>query len=197
MGAALRQRAINPHGICLWFTGLSGAGKSTTANVVLRMLTERGRTTTLLDGDQVRTTFWRDLGFSKADRDANVMRVAELARTICDAGEVTVCALISPYAEARGRARRLIGSDRFVEIFVDTPLDVCEQRDPKGLYARARRGEIRGVTGIDAPYEAPAAPDLVISTERTVEENAAIVVRLVDEHAARCNGARSIRSDGL
>jgi len=149
-------------GATVWFTGLSGSGKSSVAVEVERALVARGRPAYLLDGDNVRHGLNADLGFSGADRTENVRRIGEVARLFADAGVVALVPVISPYRSDRDRARAIheaVGL-RFVEVFVDTPLAVCEQRDPKGLYAKARAGQITGFTGIDDPYEAPERPDL-------------------------------------
>jgi bifunctional enzyme CysN/CysC len=149
-------------GVTVWFTGLSGSGKSTVAVEVERAVVAAGRAAYLLDGDNVRHGLNADLGFSAADRAENIRRIGEVARLFADAGVVALVPVISPYRADRDRARAIheaVGL-RFVEVFVDTPLEVCEARDPKGLYAKARAGEIRGFTGIDDPYEAPEHPDL-------------------------------------
>jgi bifunctional enzyme CysN/CysC len=148
-------------GATVWLTGLSGSGKSTIAVELERQLIEAGRPCYLLDGDNIRHGLNGDLGFSAADRDENVRRVAHVARLFADAGLVAIVPVISPYRRARESARRLHDEAGlpFVEVFVDTPLELCEQRDPKGLYARARAGEITGMTGIDDPYEAPSTPE--------------------------------------
>ncbi len=160
-------------GVCVWFTGLSGSGKSTTAEALTVLLLERARQVTLLDGDVVRTHLSRGLGFSKEDRDTNIRRIGFVAAEIVRHGGTVVCAAISPYRATRNEVRAMVGGDRLVEVFMDTPLLVCEQRDPKGMYARARRGEIRGWTGIDDPYEAPEAPELALDTiEHDVASNA-------------------------
>ncbi|MCH7588148.1 MAG: bifunctional sulfate adenylyltransferase/adenylylsulfate kinase [Chloroflexi bacterium] len=164
-------------GLCLWFTGLSGAGKSTTAEIVTTLLQERGRQITLLDGDVVRTHLSKGLGFSKEDRDINIRRIGFVASEIVRHGGLVICAAVSPYRAARNDVRNRIGSDHFVEIFVDTPLEVCEQRDVKGLYSKARRGEIKGFTGIDDPYEAPNNPEIHLDTvAHDAEENARSIV---------------------
>lgn len=148
----------------VWFTGLSGSGKSTVAAAVERQLLEQQRPAYLLDGDNLRHGLNGDLGFSADDRDENVRRASEVARLFADAGLVSLVPLISPYRSGRDRARELHDAAdlRFVEVFVDTPIELCEQRDPKGLYAKARAGEISGFTGIDDPYEAPLSPELVL-----------------------------------
>ncbi|MCD6290843.1 MAG: bifunctional sulfate adenylyltransferase/adenylylsulfate kinase [Anaerolineae bacterium] len=164
-------------GVCIWFTGLSGAGKSTTAEVLTQLLMEHGRQVTLLDGDVVRTHLSKGLGFSKEDRDTNIRRIGFVASEVVKHGGVAVCAAVSPYRATRNDVRRMVGSDRFVEVFVDTPLEVCEQRDHKGLYAKARRGEIKGFTGIDDPYEAPLNPEVRLDTvNHTPEENARMIL---------------------
>jgi bifunctional enzyme CysN/CysC len=159
-----RAGALGHRGATIWFTGLSGSGKSTVAAACERLLVADGRPAYLLDGDNLRHGLNGDLGFSAADRDENVRRVAEVARLFADAGVVALVPLISPYRAARDGARALheVAGVPFYEVFVDTPLEVCEERDPKGLYAKARAGELTGMTGIDDPYEAPESPDLVI-----------------------------------
>jgi sulfate adenylyltransferase len=151
-------------GVCIWFTGLSGAGKSTTAEVITERLLEHGRQVTLLDGDVVRTHLSKGLGFGKEDRDTNIRRIGFVAAEIVRHGGIAVCAAISPYRAARNEVRQMVGVEHFVEVFVDTPLEECERRDAKGMYAAARRGEITGWTGIDDPYEVPEHPDLVLDT---------------------------------
>jgi sulfate adenylyltransferase len=151
-------------GVCVWLTGLSGAGKSTIAEALVARLRADGERVSLLDGDALRASISRDLGFSKADRETHVLRVAAIARERVDRDGYVVCALISPYRSMRTRAREMIAPYRFVEVFVDTPLEVCERRDPKGLYARARRGEIGQMTGVSDPYEPPMAPHLILET---------------------------------
>jgi sulfate adenylyltransferase len=174
--AAILAQAHPPthqRGFCLWFTGLSGAGKSTIANILIIKLLENGRQVTLLDGDVVRTHLSRGLGFSKEDRDINIRRIGFVASEIVRHRGAVVCAAVSPYRATRNECRSMIGSDRFIEIFVDTPLEVCEERDTKGLYALARAGKIRNFTGIDDPYEPPANPEIVIGgVQSSAEENA-------------------------
>ena len=166
-------------GVCVWFTGLSGAGKSTTAERLTTLLLEHGRSVvTLLDGDVVRTHLSKGLGFSREDRDTNVRRVGFVASEVVRHGGAVVCALVSPYRATRDEVRALIGGDRFIEVFVDTPLEVCERRDVKGLYTKARRGEVTGFTGIDDPYEPPVDPAVTLDTvSNNVEINARIVLR--------------------
>ncbi len=163
----------NKQGLCLWFTGLSGSGKSTIAGALAAMLLEHGRQLTMLDGDVVRTHLSKGLGFSKEDRDINILRIGFVAGEIVRHNGTVMCAAISPYRSTRNEARNMVGSEHFIEIFVDTPLELCEQRDVKGLYARARRGEIKGFTGIDDPYEEPLNPEVAVKTVgNTPESNA-------------------------
>ncbi|WP_269469256.1 adenylyl-sulfate kinase [Cupriavidus taiwanensis] len=150
-----RERLNGHKGRVIWFTGLSGSGKSTLANALEVELHSRRMRTYLLDGDNVRRGLNRDLGFSMADRIENIRRIAEVARLMMDAGLVVITALISPFKRERAMARELIGADRFLEVHVCTPLEICEQRDVKGLYKKARAGEISDMTGIDSPYEPP------------------------------------------
>jgi sulfate adenylyltransferase len=160
-------------GACVWFTGLSGAGKSTTAEILTVLLQERGRQVTLLDGDVVRTHLSKGLGFSREDRDINIRRIGFVASEIVRHGGLVICSAISPYRATRNDVRNMVGSEHFVEVFVDTPLEVCESRDRKGLYAKARRGEIQGFTGIDDPYEAPVDPEIALDTvAHSPDENA-------------------------
>ena len=164
-------------GVCIWFTGLSGAGKSTTAEVLTAKLLELGRRVTLLDGDVVRTHLSKGLGFSKEDRDTNVRRIGFVASEIVRHGGIALCSLVSPYRATRNDVRNMFAPDQFIEVFVNTPLAVCEERDPKGIYARMRRGEISGVTGIDDPYEPPENPEMVIDTvSRAARENALLIL---------------------
>ncbi len=159
-------------GVCIWFTGLSGAGKSTTAEALALRLTERGRRVSLLDGDVVRQNLSRGLGFSKQDRDLNVRRIGYVASEVVLHGGIAICAAVSPYRESRDAVRSFFGADRFIEVFIDTPLEVCESRDKKGLYAKARRGEIEQFTGISDPYEAPLEAELTLeTTDHEVEAN--------------------------
>ena len=170
-------------GVCIWFTGLSGSGKSTTAEVLTQLLLEHGRQVTMLDGDVVRTHLSKGLGFSKEDRDINIRRIGFVAAEILRHRGTAVCAVISPYRVTRDEVRNMVGKDNFVEVFMDTPLEVCEARDTKGMYARARRGEIKGFTGIDDPYEAPLHPELRLdTTTHTPEENAHQILDLLIRH---------------
>jgi bifunctional enzyme CysN/CysC len=179
---AARSNLLGQKPAVLWFTGLSGAGKSTIANLVEKKLHAEGRHSYLLDGDNVRHGLNRDLGFTEADRVENVRRVAEVARLMVDAGLIVLTAFISPFRAERALARGLVDEGEFIEIHVDTPIEVAEQRDVKGLYKKARRGELANFTGIDSPYEAPEAPELRLDTVRTnAEEAADRVVALLRE----------------
>lgn len=169
----LRQQQKGQKACCVWFTGLSGSGKSTIANLVDKNLNFNGHHTFLLDGDNLRHGINRDLSFSEADRTENVRRVAEIAKLMVDAGLIVLVALISPYRVDRELARGLFAEGDFFEVFVDTPLEVCEQRDPKGLYVKARAGGINNFTGIDSTYEEPESPELRISTVKITAQEAA------------------------
>lgn len=161
----------------LWFTGLSGSGKSTVANATEKILHEMGLQTYILDGDNVRMGLNKDLGFSAKDRTENIRRITEVAKLFADAGTIVLTAFISPYRADRENARKVISNNDFIEVFIKADLSVCENRDPKGLYKKARAGEIKGFTGIDAPYEAPENPELVIDTNKyNIEASAQIVV---------------------
>jgi sulfate adenylyltransferase len=170
-------------GACLWFTGLSGSGKTTTAEAVIPMLNDRGRTVTMLDGDVVRTHLSRGLGFSREDRDENVRRVGFVAAEIVRHGGLVVCALVSPYRSTRDEVRGMVteAGGEFIEVFVDTPLDVVMGRDVKGLYAATARGEVERMTGVADPYEPPLKPEILLETvDRTVAQNAAAVIDFLE-----------------
>jgi len=183
--AILSKVSLPTHeqGFCIWFTGLSGAGKSTIAEILAILLMEHGREVTLLDGDVVRTHLSKGLGFGKEDRDTNILRIGFVASEIVRHHGVVICAAVSPYRAARNECRSVVGENRFIEIFVDTPLEVCEQRDTKGMYAKARRGEIKGFTGVDDPYEAPVIPEIRLkTTDCFPEDNARKIIRyLMDQ----------------
>lgn len=167
----------NQHPCLLWFTGLSGSGKSTIANALDVALHERGFHTFLLDGDNVRHGLNRDLGFTEDDRVENIRRIGEVSKLFTDAGLIVLSAFISPFASDRLLVRNLFPEGEFIEVFMSTPLEVCEERDPKGLYRKARAGEIRQFTGIDSPYEAPDRPEIAIDTGTlSVEESVATVI---------------------
>lgn len=162
-----QRQALNHHkSVVLWFTGLSGSGKSTIANAVEKALFDQQIGSYVLDGDNMRFGLNSNLGFSAEDREENIRRIGEVAKLFVDAGVITLTAFISPYRADRDKVRENLEADEFIEVFVDTPLEVCEQRDVKQLYAKARRGEIKGFTGIDAPYEAPLNPEITIDTSK-------------------------------
>lgn len=182
--SALERSARPSSGATLWFTGLSGSGKSTVAVEVERLLVESGRPAYLLDGDNLRQGLNGDLGFSANDRTENVRRVGEVARLFADAGVVALVPVISPYVADRARVREIheLADVPFAEVFVDTPIEICEQRDPKGLYAKARAGEITGFTGIDDPYESPESPELRLTPDDgDPEAQARRVLELLDQ----------------
>ena len=178
-----RERINNQRGVCLWFTGLSGSGKSTVAVEAQNLLFEQGFRTYILDGDNIRHGLNKDLGFTPEDRTENIRRIGEVSHLFVDAALITMTAFISPYRADRDKVREIMGDGEFVEVYVECDLEVCEERDPKGLYKKARAGEIPNFTGISAPYEAPEKPELVINTseERDVKKNARKVVDYLAE----------------
>lgn len=166
----------------LWFTGLSGSGKSTIANAVERLLFEAGKHSYLLDGDNIRHGLNKDLGFSDEDRVENIRRIGEVAKLFVDAGNFVLTAFISPFNEDRKQVRELLEEGQFIEVFIDTPLELCEERDPKGLYKKARAGQIKNFTGIDSLYEAPMVPDIHVKTaNKTVMQCAELIVSHLNE----------------
>ncbi|EGT5660814.1 adenylyl-sulfate kinase [Cronobacter dublinensis] len=175
--AAQREQLHGHRGAVLWFTGLSGSGKSTVAGALEEALHQLGVSTYLLDGDNVRHGLCSDLGFSDDDRKENIRRVGEVAKLMVDAGLVVLTAFISPHRAERQMVREQLGAGRFIEVFVDTPLEVCEARDPKGLYKKARAGELRNFTGIDAVYEAPQAPEIHLDGQQLVTN---LIAQLLD-----------------
>ena len=182
LARADKEQLLGQRGVMLWFTGLSGSGKSTVAVALERELHRRGRLCRLLDGDNIRTGINAGLGFSDDDRRENIRRIAEVGKLFVDTGIITLAAFVSPTEELRTLARDIIGAADFKEIFVATPLEECERRDVKGLYARARRGEVKNFTGISAPFEAPQNPALVLDTTGTpVEESVEKVLALLEE----------------
>ncbi|MAO01690.1 MAG: adenylyl-sulfate kinase [Flavobacteriales bacterium] len=162
----LKEERNNHKSRVLWFTGLSGSGKSTIANATEKLLFDEGFQTYILDGDNVRMGLNKDLGFSPEHRTENIRRITEVAKLFADSGSLVLTAFISPYLEDRLQAREIIGQEDFIEIYIKADLSVCESRDPKGLYKKARAGEIKGFTGIDAPYEAPKNPELIIESDK-------------------------------
>lgn len=166
-----KQKSKNQTAVVVWFTGLSGSGKSTLANSLSQVMLENGYHCYLLDGDNIRLGLNSDLDFTDLGRKENIRRVAEVAKLFTDAGEIILTAFVSPFEDDRNQAKQIIGTENFIEVFVNTPLQECEARDTKGLYKRARKGEIKHFTGIDSPYEKPKNPSLVINTvNRSVAE---------------------------
>lgn len=177
LGRSDREALLKQHGIVLWFTGLSGSGKSTLAIALERELFKTGFVCRLLDGDNIRTGINNNLGFSEADRIENIRRIAEVAKLFADSGIVTLASFISPTKEIRSMAQKIIGKNDFTEIYVSTPLEICEQRDVKGLYKKARKGEIKDFTGISAPFEAPESPAISIDTSKASLEECVQVLK--------------------
>jgi adenylylsulfate kinase len=167
-----RQVLLNQRPLLIWFTGLSGSGKSTLAIQLEASLAERGFKTYLLDGDNIRTGLNKDLTFTEVDRVENIRRIGEVSKLMLDAGLVVLSAFISPFENDRKQVRAIVGSENYFEVFVDTPLAVCEQRDVKGLYKKARAGEVKNFTGIDSPYESPKSPDIRIETDKVSIDDA-------------------------
>ena len=176
-----KEQLLGQKGVMLWFTGLSGSGKSTVAIALERELHRRGRLCRILDGDNIRTGINAGLGFSAEDRRENIRRIAEVGKLFVDTGVITLAAFVSPTNDVREMAREIIGEEDFKEIFISTPLEECERRDVKGLYARARRGEVKNFTGISAPFEAPEHPALSLDTSRlSLEESVKEILKLLN-----------------
>ena len=175
-----KEQLLNQRGLMVWFTGLSGSGKSTIAIALERELHRRGLLCRILDGDNIRSGINNNLGFSEEDRVENIRRIAEVGKLFVDTGIITLAAFISPNNALRQMAAEIIGKEDFIEVYVSTPIEVCEQRDVKGLYARARRGEIKDFTGVSAPFEAPEHPDLSLDTSvLTLEESVGKLIELI------------------
>ena len=173
-----KERLLNQRGVVIWFTGLSGSGKTTIAIQLEKELYNRGYLTQILDGDNIRSGLNSDLGFSKEDRYENIRRIAEVAKLFKECGIITICSFVSPLRAMRRMAKEIIGEEDFIEVFVNTPLEVCEQRDVKGLYAKARNGEIKDFTGISAPFEAPEECDIEVRTDKESLEG--IVTKIIE-----------------
>ncbi len=172
-----KEKLLGQRGLCIWFTGLSGSGKTTIAIALEKELHLKGRLTQILDGDNIRAGINNNLGFSEIDRLENIRRIAEVTKLFVNCGVITICCFVSPTEEIRTIAKSIIGEDDFVEVFVNTPLAVCEQRDVKGLYAKARKGEIKDFTGISSPFEEPKNPVIVVKTnEITVQDSVTLIV---------------------
>ncbi len=174
VGREERETLLQQKGALIWMTGLSGSGKSTVAYTLEHALMQQGRLCYVLDGDNIRHGLNKNLGFSAEDRTENIRRIGEVGKLFADTGVITVTAFISPYRADRDIVRELMGEGNFFEIYCEAPLDICEQRDPKGLYKKARAGEIKGFTGIDAPYEAPEKPEMVVRTDQLSPQEATI-----------------------
>jgi adenylylsulfate kinase len=179
-----RERLAGHRGVCLWFTGLSGSGKSTIALETENKLYERGMRTYVLDGDNIRHGLNNDLGFSPEDRNENIRRIGEVAKLFVDAGTIVMTAFISPYRQDRDRVRDILQPGDFIEIYVEADLETCEERDPKGLYKKARAGEIKEFTGISAPYEEPENAELIINTtqETDISKNAQKIIQYLESN---------------
>lgn len=175
-----KEELLDQRSVMVWFTGLSGSGKSTVAIALERELHRHGLLCRILDGDNIRSGINNNLGFSADDRIENIRRIAEVGKLFIDTGIITIAAFISPNNDVREMAAKIIGKENFLEVYVDTPLEVCEKRDVKGLYAKARAGEVKNFTGISAPFEAPSSPDLTLDTSRlTVEESVRKLMDLI------------------
>lgn len=177
-----REKLLHQKGVVLWFTGLSASGKSTVANEVSYRLFEKGKISYVLDGDNIRHGLNKNLGFSPEDREENIRRISEVSKLFADAGLIAITAFISPYRKDRDFCRTICGDGRFIEIFVKASIDICEQRDPKGLYKKAKSGEIKEFTGISAPYEEPLKPEIILDADTmTIEEETAAVISYLEE----------------
>lgn len=174
---ASKELLLGQKGICIWFTGLSGSGKTTIAIELEKQLNLKGLLTQVLDGDNIRTGINRNLGFSDEDRIENIRRIAEVTKLFVNCGVITICCFVSPTNEIRAIAKKIIGEKDFVEVFVNTPLEICEKRDVKGLYAKARKGEVKDFTGISAPFEAPLSPEIELNTaDLSAVESARLII---------------------
>jgi adenylylsulfate kinase len=180
-----RQRLLDQKAKLIWFTGLSGSGKSTLAVQLEAQLHQMGYTTYLLDGDNIRSGLNKDLTFTEEDRVENIRRIGEVSKLFVDAGVIVLSAFISPFEADRQQVKQIVGTENYIEVFVDTPLEICEQRDVKGLYKKARAGEVKNFTGISSPYEAPKNPDIRIKTnEHTVEESLKLLLDVIEPKIA-------------
>ena len=192
VGADMRERLLGQRGCVVWMTGLSGSGKSTVAHAMEEHLVRSGRLAYVLDGDNVRHGLNADLGFSPEDRAENIRRIGQVAALFAEAGVIAITAFISPYRADRRAARQAVGDERFVEVFLDTPAAECEKRDPKGLYRKARAGEISDFTGVDAPYEKPDSPEIILNTlETNVQACVEIIENYLKAEGLLCSPGRS------
>lgn len=173
-----RRNQLGHHSFVLWFTGLSGSGKSTVANAAAKALFDQGLNPYVLDGDNIRHGLNKDLGFSEEDRTENIRRIGEVSKLFVDSGQIVLTAFISPFIKDRELVRELLEADEFIEVYIKCPVDECEKRDPKGLYEKARKGLIRDFTGIDSPYEEPVNPEIVVETNKySVEESVEHIIK--------------------
>ena len=180
-----REKLLGQKGALIWFTGLSGSGKSTVAFTLEHALVQRGHLSYVLDGDNIRHGLNKNLGFSAEDREENIRRLGEVGKLFVDTGVITISSFISPYRADRQKARETVGEDSFFEVYCYAPLEVCEERDPKGLYKKARAGELKGFTGIDDPYEAPEDPELFLDTSKVSPQEAAVALCEILEKAGK------------
>ena len=190
VGRQERERLLGQRGVLVWLTGLPSSGKSTIAFTAEHLLVEQGRLAYVLDGDNVRHGLNKNLGFSAADREENIRRIGEVGKLFTDCGAITLASFISPYRADRDQARALLAKGEFIEVFVNTPLELCEERDPKGLYQKARAGEISSFTGISDPYEPPLNPELeILTADCTPQEAALAIVRMLEERGKIPSGS--------
>lgn len=175
-----KEKLLGQRGIAVWMTGLSGSGKTTLAIALEKELNKKGLLTQVLDGDTIRSGLNNNLGFSEEDRKENIRRIAETARLFVNCGIITICCCVSPTEEIRNIAKSIIGEDDFIEVFINTPIEICEERDVKGLYAKAKKGEIKNFTGITAPFEAPLHPDVEVKTNETgIDESVKEIIKKI------------------
>lgn len=187
-----RNKLLNQQPLLIWFTGLSGSGKSTLAVQLEVMLHDKGYKTYLLDGDNIRTGLNRDLTFTEEDRVENIRRIGEVGKLMLDAGLVVLSAFISPFEADRAQVKKIVGAANYFEVFVDTPLEICEQRDVKGLYKKARAGEVKNFTGIDSPYERPSKPEIAIETDKISIEDAVMRIFQRIESRVKLNSKQTM-----
>lgn len=178
-----RNKLLDQKGLVIWFTGLSGSGKSTLAHALEKRLFREGKLSFVLDGDNIRHGLNKNLGFSPEDREENIRRIGEVAKLFSDAGIITMTAFISPYRKDRNKARKLLKKGEFIEVFLKVPLEIAEKRDPKGLYKKARMGEIQEFTGISAPYEEPSSPEIIINTaHKSIQESTDVIYEFMKKN---------------
>jgi len=182
----MNENVKNSKGVCIWLTGLPCAGKTSIARKLFEELAKNGYKVRLFDGDEVRKTISKDLGFSKADRIENMKRVAKIARDFVEQGYIVICALVSPYKDGRSKVRNMFTNGSFIEVFVDAPLEICEKRDTKGMYKKARAGLIKNFTGIDDPYEPPEAPEVHLKTDiLSIDESVSLIMNYIESNKVK------------